>query len=215
MPERFDTRIRTKVSPAKSLLEIQRPTPSTTPTALEPEADRALREQGVALLRRADEERPALLSDFVRKLGLPNAPMHTLSADFSGAGNTVQLGFDFPGEPINAYGVAHIVRASKGEGSFAQLTGPGQSITFTVMWTPMPAGIYLAVVHASGTAQKVGARANVYPSGQFQLIAERTGNKFLIPFELPVSGGLSLNLQIGAGDPGDLMIYRVDMTRVS
>ncbi len=79
----------------------------------------------------------------------------------------------------------------------------------------MPAGIYLAVVHASGSAQKMGARADVYPSGQFQLIAERTGNKFLIPFELPAPGGLSLNLRIGAGDPGELTIYRVDMTRVA
>ena len=215
MPERLDTRFRPKASPAKPRLEIQRPTPSTSPTTLELEADRTLREQGALLLRRADQERPALLSDFARDLGLPTAPQYALSADFSGPGNTIHLGFDFSGEPINAYEVSHIVRASKGEGSFAQLTSPGQSITFTVMWTPMPAGIYLAVVHAAGSAQKVAARADVYPSGNFQLIAERSGNKFLIPFELTAPGGLSLNLRLAAGTSGDLTIYRVDMTRVS
>lgn len=215
MPERIDTRLRTKVSPAKPRLELQRPTPSTSPTPLELEADRALREQGALLLQRADQERPALLSDFARDLGLPTAPQHTLSADFSGAGNTIQLGFDFSGEPINAYGVSHIVRASKGQGSFAQLSSPGQSITFTIMWTTMPAGIYLAVVHASGSARKLLARANVYPSGQFQTTSERTGDKFMIPFELPTPGGISLNLGIATGDPGDVMIYRVDVTRVS
>lgn len=215
MPERFDSRLRTKVNPAKPRIELQRPTPTATPTTLEIEADRALREQGVALLQRADQEHPALLSDFARDLGLPTAPQHTLSADFSGAGNTIQLGFDFPGEPINAYSVYHIVRTGKGQGSFARLMSAGGSITFTVMYTTMPAGIYLAVVHASGDAKKVIARADVYPSGQFQLLTERTGSKFLIPFEMPAPGGLSLNLAVGMDDPGDLTIYRVDMTRVS
>lgn len=215
MPERFDTRLRTKVSPAKPRLELQRPTPTTSPTPLELEADRALREQGIALLQRADQERPALLSDFARNLGLPTAPQHALSADFSGAGNTIQLGFDFSGEPINAYGVAHIVRSSKGQGSFAQLTEPGQSITFTIMWTTMPAGIYLAVVHASGSAKKLYVRADVFPSGQFQMTSERTGDKFLLPFELPAPSGISLNMGIAMSEPGDVMIYRVDVTRVS
>lgn len=111
--------------------------------------------------------------------------------------------------------MAHIVRSSKGQGSFAQLTGTGQSITFTIMWTTMPAGIYLAVVYVSGSARKLLARANVYPSGRFQTTSERTGDKFMIPFELPAPGGISLNLEIAMGDPGDVMIYRVDVTRVS
>lgn len=174
-----------------------------------------LREQGVALLQRADQEHPALLSDFARDLGLPSAPLHTRSADLSASGSTMVLGFDFPGEPINAHRVAHIVRTGKGEGSFARLTDPSQTLIFTIMWTSMPAGIYLAVVHASGSAQKLDVRATVYPSGEFQMVAQRTGSKFLIPFEMLAPGGLSLALRIAGGDPGDVTLYRVDVTRVS
>lgn len=215
MPERIDTRLRTKVSPARPRFAIQRATPSASPTPPELEADRALREQGLALLQRADQEHTALLSDFARDLGLPSAPLHTRSADLSGPGNTMLLGLDFPGEPINAHGAAHIVRSGNAQGSFARLTGPSQALIFTIMYTPMPAGIYLAVVHASGSAQKLDVRATVYPSGEFQLITERTGSKFLIPFELSATGGLSLHLRIAGGDPGDLTLYRVDVTRVS
>lgn len=169
----------------------------------------------MALLQRADQERDALISDFARDHALPAPPLHTRSADLSGPGGTMSLGFDFPGEPINAHSVTHIVRASKGEGSFARLMSPSEVLIVTVMWTPMPAGIYLAVVHAGGTAQKLDVSATVYPSGHFQLVAGRTGSKFLIPFELPTIGGFSFNLRVGGGDPGDLLLYRVDVTRVA
>ncbi|MBL9103565.1 MAG: hypothetical protein JNL82_21640 [Myxococcales bacterium] len=209
----MDTRLRIKPSLARPKLEIQRPLPSTPSPSAELEADRVLREQGVALLQRADQEMPALLSEFARDHGLPTAPQHTRSADFSAPGSTFSLGFDFLGEPINAHGVSHIVYSGTGQGSFARMTEPSQALIFTIMWRSMPAGIYLAVVHASGSAQKLSVSATVYPSGQFQVTAERTGSKFLVPFEMSSAGGLSLSLRMG--DPGDLTLYRVDVTRVS
>ena len=48
-----------------------------------------------------------------------------------------------------------------------------------------------------------------------RMVAQRTGSKFLIPFEMLAPGGLSLALRIAGGDPGDVTLYRVDVTRVS
>ena len=140
-----------------------------------------------------------------------------MSSSIGAPGSTVQLGLDHPGQTINTYDAHHVFRSKDGAGSYIELSAPGQLAVFDLS-LPLgeSAGIYLAVVHAGGGAGQLDMRGWLYPGGSFHDVANRSGDKFLVPFEITGAAYLvSLVMGIPVGQSGALEIRRVDVTKVT